>query len=742
MGSGAGGSNTSLVAASVESGARAPAPGGGQGGHAPRRRRLAAVRLWLDVCWPARRDPPAPAPCPGSTHGRVSGAGSSSAGAGAPRGGSSGDAGGQTSSGPPSTAPSGGAAGGGGAAAARGPGAPAGLPPPAPQQPGLKRSMSETHSGSSHAVYDARGGGSLDSARSPHSARSSFVLENLGGRASEAGGGGGGPVPPPPDVDAYGRPSFAAFEPQRESLLARAGGPPAAPRPGALPAASVSRGSVFESALPPDLAWRYRALGALLPQAPLPLATLTRVWRYRDAADAAEAAHIFEMQVGPQALRAAPLARGSCLRRALAPLLRCVRSRRPTPLLPTPHPSQGVVKTATLKDGSVWVMASPEHIAYIGSAHVATMPKLHAGILAAFEGGEGGGPPLHPLDFQVGARGRATGGSARLQQARALLTQPRRGLLPAAVPPGAHRARPPAPLHPVGAERRLRDAGPGAPPCGRGAPGTAQGPAHEPRMAGGQAAPLRRVARRRRLPQVGPAAAACGPRAGRSAQGSGQHQRTLALLSTDRAEASATMLFASSRPGSSAPPTHPQVPAGRGPGPAGEAGAAGVPDERARVHVALAAADDAAPAGAAHDGRRRDGQRGAQGRPLREGRAAGRAAPRPPCRAHLHGGSLPCLLDNPSRLATSALPPHPHRPVLLPPGLVSAGVCRVRGGPAVGARRRRGRRAAARRAPPAVTHRDAAAGRRREPHGAAWPHRAGARGRHLARRPRRADRVG
>jgi hypothetical protein len=450
MGSGAGGSNTSLVAASVESGARAPAPGGGQGGHAPRRRRLAAVRLWLDVCWPARRDPPAPAPCPGSTHGRVSGAGSSSAGAGAPRGGSSGDAGGQTSSGPPSTAPSGGAAGGGGAAAARGPGAPAGLPPPAPQQPGLKRSMSETHSGSSHAVYDARGGGSLDSARSPHSARSSFVLENLGGRASEAGGGGGGPVPPPPDVDAYGRPSFAAFEPQRESLLARAGGPPAAPRPGALPAASVSRGSVFESALPPDLAWRYRALGALLPQAPLPLATLTRVWRYRDAADAAEAAHIFEMQVGPQALRAAPLARGSCLRRALAPLLRCVRSRRPTPLLPTPHPSQGVVKTATLKDGSVWVMASPEHIAYIGSAHVATMPKLHAGILAAFEGGEGGGPPLHPLDFQVGARGRATGGSARLQQARALLTQPRRGLLPAAVPPGAPRALPPAPPPPPG----------------------------------------------------------------------------------------------------------------------------------------------------------------------------------------------------------------------------------------------------------------------------------------------------
>jgi hypothetical protein len=47
-------------------------------------------------------------------------------------------------------------------------------------------------------------------------------------------------------------------------------------------------------------------------------------------------------------------------------------------------------------------MASPDHIAYLGAAHSALMPKLHAGVLAAFEEAGGGRAPLHPLQFQVG----------------------------------------------------------------------------------------------------------------------------------------------------------------------------------------------------------------------------------------------------------------------------------------------------------------------------------------------------
>jgi len=113
------------------------------------------------------------------------------------------------------------------------------------------------------------------------------------------------------EVDVYGRPSFAAFE-AKPSLLSGGGGgagggapnqpgatySPIAAAAAASASASASRGSVFESALPVDLAWRYQQLGALLPQAPLPLATLQRVWKYGDGADAADAAQIFEMQVG------------------------------------------------------------------------------------------------------------------------------------------------------------------------------------------------------------------------------------------------------------------------------------------------------------------------------------------------------------------------------------------------------------------------------------------------------------
>lgn len=155
---------------------------------------------------------------------------------------------------------------------------------------------------------DARGaGGSMDSCRGgggsgSRSARSSFVLENLGGRDSVDN-----EVVQPGEVDMYGRPSFAAFEPPRESLMSRvapgasgsgsASGAGAAAPSAAAAAAAASRGSVFESALPIDLAWRYRQLGALLPQAPLPLASLQRVWQYVDLIDAQEAAQIFEMQV-------------------------------------------------------------------------------------------------------------------------------------------------------------------------------------------------------------------------------------------------------------------------------------------------------------------------------------------------------------------------------------------------------------------------------------------------------------
>jgi hypothetical protein len=158
------------------------------------------------------------------------------------------------------------------------------------------------HAGASLDSHHGGGGGGS------RSARSSFVLENLGGRDSvdqlQGDGSSGG------DVDVYGRPSFAAFEPPRQPLLPKGGkpGPPAAPSAAAaarlapaavagISAEAASQGGVFEAALPPDLAWRYRQLGALLPQAPLPLATLQRVWRYADAIEAAEAAHIFEMQV-------------------------------------------------------------------------------------------------------------------------------------------------------------------------------------------------------------------------------------------------------------------------------------------------------------------------------------------------------------------------------------------------------------------------------------------------------------
>jgi hypothetical protein len=328
---GAGGSSTSLVAASAESG-EALKRGRGRGGEGAGRRAAARRGLRLPTGRSALRRravqcdqrrslwrrqqlkaPRAPlARPPGSSTGRISGAGSS-----APRGGSSGDAGGLSSSGPPSSsAPSSGPPSAGAAAPRpRASGAaPQGLPPAGapPLPPVARHSASETHSGSSNAVQEARGAASLDSARSARSTRSSFVLETVGGRASADAAT---VTPPAPEVDAYGRPSFAAFEPPRESLLSRTGvvlPAASAAAPAGPSAASVSRGSVFESALPTDLAWRYRALGALLPQAPLPLATLQQVWQYGDPSDAAEAAHIFEMQVGCLG-RWGPWRRGCCV---------------------------------------------------------------------------------------------------------------------------------------------------------------------------------------------------------------------------------------------------------------------------------------------------------------------------------------------------------------------------------------------------------------------------------------------
>lgn len=76
---------------------------------------------------------------------------------------------------------------------------------------------------------------------------------------------------------------------------------------------------------------------------------------------------------------------------------------------------QGVVKTAMLRDGSVWVLASPDHLSHLAAAHAATLPRLHAAVLAAFGAGEGGSG-VQPADFQVrgpggqGRQGRPTGG--------------------------------------------------------------------------------------------------------------------------------------------------------------------------------------------------------------------------------------------------------------------------------------------------------------------------------------------
>ncbi|KAI8464029.1 MAG: hypothetical protein J3K34DRAFT_380636, partial [Monoraphidium minutum] len=128
-----------------------------------------------------------------------------------------------------------------------------------------------------------------------------------------------------------------------------------------------------------------------MPQAPLPLETLARVWGGGAAGGggggggAEEAAYVFEMQ--------------------------------------------GVVKLATLKDGSVWVMASPEHLAHVCAAHADALPELHAGVLAAFEGGGGGGARVHPLDFQndgyiMLAVAHHLVGAGRLDDLRALLTSP------------------------------------------------------------------------------------------------------------------------------------------------------------------------------------------------------------------------------------------------------------------------------------------------------------------------------
>lgn len=89
---------------------------------------------------------------------------------------------------------------------------------------------------------------------------------------------------------------------------------------------------------------------------------------------------------------------------------------RPKPPEPNRRNRQGVVKTAQLKDGSVWVMASPDHIAFLASAHQSELPALHGSVLAAFEAGGGAAPEaaapsgggggaeggVHPMDFQVG----------------------------------------------------------------------------------------------------------------------------------------------------------------------------------------------------------------------------------------------------------------------------------------------------------------------------------------------------
>ncbi len=80
-------------------------------------------------------------------------------------------------------------------------------------------------------------------------------------------------------------------------------------------------GRVFEESLPDDLARAYRYLAALPPEVPVPLMVLQRMWASDSTEDAAETAHIFEMQ--------------------------------------------GVLKTAQLADGTVWCLPSPQHLAQL-----------------------------------------------------------------------------------------------------------------------------------------------------------------------------------------------------------------------------------------------------------------------------------------------------------------------------------------------------------------------------------------
>ncbi|GFR44231.1 hypothetical protein Agub_g5422 [Astrephomene gubernaculifera] len=258
---------------------------------------------------------------------------------------------------------------------------------------------SEAHAGQQQ--QGAGGGGRNTSQDARHSNRSSFAAEGLSPGAiraayatngsSAAGRGGGGRseevadeevVPPlPPAVEAARCSRQARLSSIQAADVMGVGGDKAGQAGRALPAAYDPLPG-FQP--PAPLAAVYPLLGALPPDTPVPLEVLARLWRAGGEEEAAELARCF----------------AAC----------------------------GILRLASLEDGSCWALPAPAHVAHAAAVWPGAVAAVHGQLLEAYCGGRGGGggalEGLRDDGYIIQALSHHLVGAGRLDSLRQLLMNP------------------------------------------------------------------------------------------------------------------------------------------------------------------------------------------------------------------------------------------------------------------------------------------------------------------------------